>query len=218
MKIHPAPQGTGEWLNARLALPTASQFHRIVTPKTLKLSEQRHAYRHQLLAEWLTGEVQDGVVSTFAMERGTEMQPRARAWYELTTGFMVDEVGLCLSDDESLGASPDGILRGLSRGLEIKCPLPTGCVSYLLGDTKAGDEHKMQVQGGMYVCGFDTWDTLVFSDRLSAIPPVLVTVERDKEAQEALAHGLGLFLSELELAKTFLLEKGCVPYLQRQVV
>ena len=40
MIVHPCQQGTVEWTEARLGIPTASEFSRIVTA-TGKLSKQR---------------------------------------------------------------------------------------------------------------------------------------------------------------------------------
>jgi len=47
-------QGSERWLQARLGIPTASAFDKIVT-STGKASTQSNAYMNKLLAEWLTG-------------------------------------------------------------------------------------------------------------------------------------------------------------------
>ena len=51
-------QGSAEWVKARLGIPTASQFSRIIT-STGKLSGQADGYMHELLAESLLGEPAD---------------------------------------------------------------------------------------------------------------------------------------------------------------
>ena len=43
MIIHPAEQGSAAWTEARLGIPTASQFSRIITPGG-KLSKSRDGY------------------------------------------------------------------------------------------------------------------------------------------------------------------------------
>jgi hypothetical protein len=40
MKIHNCTQGTEEWRKLRAGIPTASEFHKIITPKTGQLSKQ----------------------------------------------------------------------------------------------------------------------------------------------------------------------------------
>ena len=48
-------QGSDEWIQARLGIPTASQFHRIITPKTMKPAASAEGYIDQLVAEYLLG-------------------------------------------------------------------------------------------------------------------------------------------------------------------
>ena len=100
MKIHPAPQGTQEWLDARLGLPTSSQFHRIVTPAKLAPAKGATTYLHELLSEWLTGIPSSDAQSRY-MERGNVLEAKARGWYGFETDTEPVEVGLCLTDDPS---------------------------------------------------------------------------------------------------------------------
>jgi hypothetical protein len=55
MKIHNVDQGSPEWHALRCGVPTASEFSKILTPKTMKLSEQAPAYMYRLLGEWMLG-------------------------------------------------------------------------------------------------------------------------------------------------------------------
>jgi hypothetical protein len=57
-KIYRCEQGSMDWYRLRMGIPTASQFHKIVTPGG-KLSEQRHAYMYRLIAERLLMESMD---------------------------------------------------------------------------------------------------------------------------------------------------------------
>ena len=134
MKILKAEQGSAQWLADRAGRPTASQFSRIITPKTGKKSAQAHGYLCQLGGERLLGRCEE-VPTTFAMERGTEMEPEARQLFEILTGHAVTEVGLCVTDDERIGASPDGLIYSdkLEAGLELKCPGMRKHMEYLIG-------------------------------------------------------------------------------------
>ena len=52
MIIHPAEQGTPEWTQARLGIPTSSNFDRIVTPGgKATTGDRRINYMRKLLAE-----------------------------------------------------------------------------------------------------------------------------------------------------------------------
>jgi hypothetical protein len=210
MKIHWAEQGTQAWLDARLGLPTASCFDQIITPSKLKLSEQRHRYKHRLLAEWLTG-VSCDETPTAVMDRGTELEPKARQWYEITAGVDVQQVGLCLTDDGLVGASPDGLV-GDDGGLEIKCPMMPGYLAYLLGWNEAIVAHRMQVQGCLYVTGRKWWDVVIYNPKFGGM---VNRIEPDPETQDAISFCLRLFIDELNLAKEYLLDKGLAPFSQK---
>jgi hypothetical protein len=106
MRIIDCQQGSQEWLKARLSVPSASNFSKILTTKGTP-STQAKAYVDALVAEAITGE-STYVKVTDAMQRGTELEPYARDRYILETGNQVQEVGFCLHDDYQAGASPDG--------------------------------------------------------------------------------------------------------------
>ena len=78
-------QGSEQWLNCRIGIPTSSKFHTIITPSgKITTGETRRTYLMQLLAERLTGELTQTFVSA-SMERGTNLEPRAKSWYQFTT-------------------------------------------------------------------------------------------------------------------------------------
>jgi len=211
VKILNVQQGTQPWIEARLGIPTASNFDKIITPKELKLAAGRHAYRHRLLAEWITLESQDNEFQNVAMERGTELEDRARAWYSLHRGVEVMEVGFCLRDDGKVGCSPDGLTED-GGGLEIKCPMAPKCVAYLTGDEKLDEAHRLQVMGGLWVTGLPWWDVLAWNPAMNRIPPTLIRVLPDPKVFAALDEHIGTFLAEFEMSKAYLIEtKKCQP-------
>ena len=116
-------QGTTEWLETRRGKITASRISDIMANgRGGKPSATRENYLVELALQRVTGIVSsDGFVSA-AMQRGTELEPIARAEYEVTSGNDVDEVDFV---DHPLlarcGASPDGLV-GLDGLVEIKCP------------------------------------------------------------------------------------------------
>ena len=59
-------QGTDAWARARIGIPTASCFDKIITPKTMKPSASAKDYLHLKLAEWLLQAPLDVIV-----ERGS---------------------------------------------------------------------------------------------------------------------------------------------------
>ena len=197
MRIVVAEQRSPEWFAARLGVPSASQFGKIITP-TGKRSTQADGYLNRLVAEILTGK-SDQQEPNDAMLRGTELEPEARAYYELIGGT-VEEVGFCLHDD-GFGCSPDGLV-GDTGLLEIKCPLPHTHVEYLREGVLPG-LYVPQVQGQLLVTG------RVWCDFLSYHPdmrPLLIRVERDEKFIQALHDALLEMVGEI---------KKCVQQLRR---
>ena len=76
MIIIDCEQGTEEWFEARMGVPSSSNFHRICTT-TGKWSAQADSYINELAAEVITGKRSNGFVSD-AMLRGVELEEQAR--------------------------------------------------------------------------------------------------------------------------------------------
>ena len=85
MKIHNVAQGSAEWLELRLGLPTASQFHRIVTPAKCELSKQARKFAFLLIAEKLMHESFTDLDHLSYIARGKELEPQAVKMYEFDT-------------------------------------------------------------------------------------------------------------------------------------
>lgn len=198
-------QGSPEWVNARLGIPTASRFSDIITPRTLKLSASSDKYMNELLAEWLLGRPVEDFDTTMFMDRGKQLEPEAIRFYELQRECDVTRVGFCLTDDRRYGCSPDGLVAQ-DGTLELKCPSPTTHVGYLLGEDMG--KYNVQAQGQILVTG------RAWNDRLSyhpEIPPFLLRTERDPVICEALAAALDGFCTKLQQSKERLLDLGAKP-------
>ena len=66
----PCKQGSVEWHEARLGIPTASEFRRIVTPRGNRSSSRVMPTGGSCLAEWALGEPVGGFTGTEDTERG----------------------------------------------------------------------------------------------------------------------------------------------------
>jgi len=207
--IHlPLIQGSAEWIDARLALPTASQFHRILTPAKAQLAAARFTYRNELLAEWHLGYPVVDAESGF-MTRGTDMEEDARAWYELQRDAEITPGGFLLTDDGRAGCSPDGLV-GEDGGLEIKVPAAKHHIGYLLDGLDG--EHRCQVQGGLMISGRKWWDVVIYSP---TFPSRIFRVERDEEFIIKLRQGVTQFCEEFDAGKRVLAALGITSALDR---
>lgn len=219
MKVLDVVQGSPEWLRVRLGIPTASAYDRILTPKTLKPSAERFGYASQLLSEWFLGhEIDWGGASKF-MERGTDMEPEARSFYELERDVSAQVVGFVMRDDGMTGGSPDSLV-GDDGGLEIKCPAINTAIAYFLDPASLATKYRHQVQGYLYLTRRAWWDIISYHPD---VPPVIVRVARDEEYIAALDFALDAFLRELVAARAMLephkaVRDASVAAVQRELV
>lgn len=182
-------QGTEEWLKARLGVPSASNFSKVVTTKGQR-STSFMGYVNALIAEKLTGDP-TYVKITEPMERGTSLEDEARAMYQLINDTDVRQVDFIKHPNMEVGCSPDGLIdvkcdRGLIGGLEIKCPLQGTHVEYLRAG-KVPSKYMLQVQGCMFVTGRGYWDFMSYHPKMK---PLIVRTYRDDDLINELATHL----------------------------
>jgi hypothetical protein len=182
MRIINCEQGSPEWLQARLGVPSASSYSKLITT-TGKASAQAEAYINQLVAERITGEPSFFQV-TDPMQRGMDLEPEARVRYEMETGNLVEQVGFLMHDTLEAGASPDGLV-GEEGGLEIKCPMRSTHVEYLRNG-RLPSKYIQQVQGCLWISGRDWWHFMSYHPKMT---PLIIRVYRDE-----------VFIKALELA------------------
>ncbi len=183
-------QGSPEWFAARAGVASTSNFDRIITASG-RPSSQQDDYIYELAAEFVTGE-KKSIKPSYWMERGTNMEPQAKARFMLEKDKKVEEVGFIYKDKKKLvGCSPDGLVD--SDGLEIKCPAPITHVSYLLQDG-CPKQYLPQVQGSMWITGLHHWWFVSFHPDY---PVKIEYVERDKEWMAKLDEIMPAFLDRL---------------------
>ena len=165
-------QMTPEWFALKRGIPSSSKAGKILTP-TGKLSGQSEGYLDQLLAE-RAGYGDEPCESTGWMERGLDLEPEARALFELEAGLDVQQVGWITNDAGTAGCSPDGLVD--YAGLEIKCPKASTHIGYL----RAGVMPKAylpQVHFSMAVTGLTKW---YFMSYFPGLDPLIIQVTADR--------------------------------------
>lgn len=194
MKIYAdVAQGSEAWHRLRLGIPTASNFHKIVTQKKCLLSAQASGYALRLVSERLlnmtAGESFDGPW----LERGKELEPMAVRQYEFTHEVVTVPVGFITTDDGTIGCSPDRLVASEKRiALEIKCPSPHVHLGYLLEGVN--DDYRPQVMGQILVAELERADLYSYHP---SCPAALVQTFRDEEYLTKLADALKQFNATL---------------------
>jgi YqaJ-like viral recombinase domain len=206
MIYHACAPRSKEWHALRLGIPTSSEFAKIITPKTMRISSQAPGYMNRLLAEWITGAQLDTFQSEY-MVRGQELEDEAFAAYELLTGTDTQPGGFVTTDDGMLGCSPDRLI-GYAGDLELKCPAIQTQVGYALDGL--GEEYKCQVQGRLMIHERE-WVDLFSYHPLFSIPPM--RIYRDEKFIAILRPVLATFVDQL-LAKRTELEQRFGPFVR----
>jgi hypothetical protein len=188
-------QGSAEWYQARLGLPTASEFATIMAKgRDGGESKTRKTYLLKLAGEIITGEPMESYSNGY-MERGKELEEEARNLYALMHDVDPVCVGFC--KNKIAGCSPDSLIAD-DGGCEIKVAVPHIQAERLLrGDLPP--EHKAQVQGGLWITERKWWDFISYCPKM---PLLVVRVERDEGYIANLAGAVKSFNLELQQTVT----------------
>ena len=153
-------------------------------------------YSWLLAVETIAREPLDETFVTFAMRRGRELEPQARAVYEARTGAWVEEVSLVLTDDSRFGYSADGF-RDDDGLIEIKVPLACDKLGAVWSSPETAHlEYIDQINGGLWITGRKYCDLIVYCPWLAPVGKDLFVkrIHRDEAAIEALESDLVGFM------------------------
>lgn len=171
-------QGSPEWLAYRKNMRNASE-----TAAVLGVSPWQTPYQLWLLK---TGRAE--TKTTAAMQRGTDMEPAARAAYEAETGNIMQPLVL---QQGLYSASLDGMDLDGQLILEIKCPYK-GEASALWNEAVVGvvpEHYRLQVMHQLMVSGAEIAHLYVFDGTRGLLLPI----ERDEDTMQRIRDGWDQF-------------------------
>lgn len=179
MKIHQVEQGSPEWHELRKGRMTASHADAIgANGKGLK------TYITTLMAKYYSSADPDNYTNAH-MDRGNQLEPQARAMYELDRGVDVEQVGF-VEIDEHIGCSPDGLI-GDDGGLEIKCHDDKRHFELIITD-KIESKYLWQIQMNLMLTGRKWWDYVAYNPNFER-SLVIHRIKPDKKMFAALEKG-----------------------------
>ena len=165
MKLLNDKQGSAGWLQARVGRITGSRIVDVMNfRKDGKPGADRLRYFAEILCERLTGIATEHYVSSY-MEHGTELEPLARASYEVFTGNNVEQIGIAIHPTmDYFSCSPDGLVND-DGIVEFKAPATITHIGWLLAGQPPA-EHEAQMYSEMVCCERDWCDFMSYDDRL----------------------------------------------------
>ena len=164
-------QGTSEWLSWRRQGIGGSDAPVVMGVSPFKTPLE--LWREK------TGQ-ENGFEGNWATRRGNELEPVARAHYELLTDVEMAPALFVHPGYPFMRASLDGWNQELRRVLEIKCPGKEDHATAKAGRVPA--KYVWQIQHQLFVTGGTSADYFSFDGEAG----VVVTVEPDQEAQAKL--------------------------------
>lgn len=202
MKRYDVVQGSPEWFQLRLGIPTASEFDKIITTMGAA-SKSADMYANQLIAEEIAGEPVETFEGNSWTQRGKELEPEAAKFYEQLRDCTCEVIGFCTDDARTMGASFDRFV-GDDGLLEIKVPAPKTHVSYLLNEN-VSREYYPQIQGQLLISGRKWCDIISYHPKM---PPSIIRVDRDQAYLMDMVKHMNNFKKTLAAKRSILIDRG----------
>lgn len=176
MIFHHVLGGTPEWHQIRCGAITASRVSDAISLMTRAGTEGRKIgdptaaadrYAADLAIEIVSGKPFGEPAKSWVLERGHEMEAKARRKYEVSRKAFVTEAGICKSEEGRFGYSTDGLADddGL---IEIKAPIDSDKIMRMLA-TGNVSEYMHQMQTGLWITGRKYCDFIQYVPDLESV-------------------------------------------------
>ena len=205
--IRDIAQGSPEWMALRVGKIGGSRIADLLTEgRSGAESLTKRKYKNELIRERLTGRKLD-TYKTHAMQRGIDLEPMARAWYEVKYNTFVDQVAIVLHPTIDGGqCSPDGVVDATNSLIEIKIPNPENHLDNILTGGKQLEQYYDQVMWQLAcVPGSNGNEKREFCDLVSYDPEMpdhlqgfVKRIYRDDEYIQTMQNAVIAFLSDIE--------------------
>jgi hypothetical protein len=212
VKHHTVDQYSEDWKRLRLGIPTASNFHLLMTPggkPTSPDNKERRQYLYRLVAERI---LQTTMPDRFAGNQFTDDgHEREGAAADRFPGELLP-AGFFTTDDGRTGCSPDRVFAHRNEAVEIKAPAPWTHIQYMVEGP--GDKYKAQVQGQIMIGEFDCCHFWSYHPDFAAVH---IRTRPDPRYIALLRLQLNLFLDELDNVERYVRRHGNVAVLLKEV-
>lgn len=189
-------QGSPNWHLARSGVITASKASMLLMGRT---TQGRLTYMDELVASVATGQVKEEITAK-ALQWGKDNEQDAQDAYSAATFETIITHGFIYKDDSMrAGLSPDGIIEGKPKGLELKCPYSSGVWAAFAGREHIKKEEIAQVQFSLMCTDFESWSFAKFDPRnVNCKKLHYIEIPRDEEMIKKLREGLKMFIEDMD--------------------
>ena len=189
-------QGTKQWHISRAGVITASRSSMLLMKRD---SLGRMSYLDELVASVATATVKDEI-KAYALQWGKDHEDDARDAYSARTFETVIEIPFIYKDESMrAGCSPDGLILGENKGLELKCPFSSSVYVSFAGRGYIKKEEVAQVQFTLWVTGAESWAFAKYDPRMVNCKKLHnVIVERDEAAIKKLEDGYLMMVEDMD--------------------
>lgn len=198
--IRDVVQGSPDWMALRIGRIGGSRVSDVLTEGRSGESLVRRKYKNEIIREKLTG-LKLNTFKTPAMQRGIDLEPLARAWYEVYHNVFVDQVAIVKHPTiQDAQCSPDGIVFSKNHLIEIKVPSPENHLDNILTGGKQLEQYHDQAMWQlacmpeMEFCDIVSFDPEM-PDHLKGF---VKRIYRDDEYIKTMENKVILFLQEVE--------------------
>ncbi|WP_313251124.1 lambda exonuclease family protein [Stenotrophomonas indicatrix] len=161
-----APKAAAEAASYK-AVPKSAVIEKALAGEPIgDFSEASKNYAFRLAIERISGQPLDEGFETYAMRRGHELEPFARAEHEVQSGLLVKRAGFVLSDCGNYGCSADGFI-GSAGGSEYKCFINPEKLRAFHIDDDASEVFE-QAQGCMWLTDRAWWHIGLYCPALAS--------------------------------------------------
>lgn len=172
-------QRTEQWHELRSGRFTGSEIHKLMGAKGL--GETGNTYALEKAFDIVFGRDKDEGFTSYAMQRGIDLEPLAFEFFAERQFFEVEKCGFFVKGD-NLGASPDGLTSD-DGCLEIKCP-DNKKIQRLIAGKPIDTQYIWQMQCEMLVTNSTRCHFFNYGIRNDEVIFHEIIVKADKEKQD----------------------------------
>jgi len=164
-------------------------------------SATRQTYMNELIASVATGLLPEEIKAK-PLQWGKDNEDDANEAYSAATFESVEAVAFIYQDKTMrAGCSPDGLITGEEKGLELKCPWSSSVWIDFAKDGYIKPEEIIQCQFSMMITDYKEWGFAKFDPRnINCKKLHHVVIKRDEKVIAELRAGLASFIKDMDVA------------------